>query len=115
MHLCEDMGYIIADQRMNSDQDRYTYTSEAHNTCNWIDLIVCTQSACNMISAVKVDSSAMSSDHYIIISLYLQYICLTGLIHQIATLDPKYPDDIIDNCIAIMPCSHLGDSVHDCR
>jgi hypothetical protein len=63
LQFCEDTGLILADKRINPDQDRFTYMSDAHCSCHWIDHIVCTVSAFNTIKAVTVDYSYISSDH----------------------------------------------------
>ena len=55
IQFCNDCSYIIADQLHNDDQDRFTYCSDAHNTCHWIDHIICTSSAGDAVQSVTVD------------------------------------------------------------
>ena len=61
--FCRDANLIISDVVYNTDRDRFTFYSEAHNTCHWLDHIVATQSAHNIISDVSVLYDFITSDH----------------------------------------------------
>ena len=61
--FCDDSNLKMADVHYNSDQDRFTFYSEAHNSIHWLDHVVCTHSALTAIQSVQVEYSYVSSDH----------------------------------------------------
>lgn len=56
---CVDIDRLSA----NTDTDTYTYVSDAHGTCRWLDHCAVTEAAASTVTGVYVRYDAYSSDH----------------------------------------------------
>jgi exonuclease III len=63
VNFCKDANLVISDMLINTDSDRFTYLSDAHNTTSWIDHIVSTTSAHGLVISVDVQYDFVTSDH----------------------------------------------------
>lgn len=61
-----DSGLTISDQAFLPN-NTYTYVSEAHLTCSWLDHVVSTISAHNLIDKMYVEYGTVTSDHHPIV------------------------------------------------
>ena len=61
--FCTDEGLVMSDVAF-CNNDTYTYFSDSTESMSWIDHIVSTCSANNLIDNVWVDYSFISSDHH---------------------------------------------------
>jgi len=60
--------YLVLSDVMMCPRSTYTYLSEAHNSASWLDHIVCTQSAHNLVENVSVLYETITSDHHPLIA-----------------------------------------------
>jgi exonuclease III len=75
--FCLNEGLVLSDV-LFCDDNSYTFYSEAHHSVSWLDHIVCSASAHNLIENVWVDYSKVSSDHHPL----LASINLSDIVHN---------------------------------
>ncbi|KAJ8737185.1 hypothetical protein PYW07_000456 [Mythimna separata] len=62
---CKDQDWICADLNMlGESSNTFTFLSEAHGTCSWLDHCVVTMAAYNIIKNIKVVTDVSWSDHF---------------------------------------------------
>jgi hypothetical protein len=65
------------------DNSTFTFYSEAHQVVSWLDHIVCTATAHNLIDKVWVDYSKVCSDHHpLLASINLSDLVLDSDLHS---------------------------------
>ena len=62
LNFCKDEGYIVSDMVLLQPTS-YTFVSLAHGTVSWLDHVITTASAHEIIDCIKIDTSFVSSDH----------------------------------------------------
>lgn len=84
VHFCEEHHLVCADLKMlGVHSDNYTYVSDVHGTCRWLDHCVTTDAAWNTITSVDILYDTYTSDH-----LPLRIVCDFRGVPQI-----DYPKD----------------------
>ncbi len=76
LDFCHNANLVITDVA-HCDNASYTFFSTAHYTVSWLDHILGTYSAHNIVKNVSIDYSKVSSDHHPI----LFYINVNALTH----------------------------------
>ena len=61
--FCQTEGLLISD-KLCCSRDTYTYFSESHGTTAWLDHVVCTRSAHDLVTNVSVLYDNITSDHH---------------------------------------------------
>ena len=61
---CDELNLIMSDIHiLGRDSSAFTYVSDAHNTCSWLDHVVCSHSMHQYINDLKILDKFPSSDH----------------------------------------------------
>lgn len=62
---CKDQDWVCADVNiLGESSNTFTFLSEAHDTCSWLDHCVVTSAAYNIINNACVITDVSWSDHY---------------------------------------------------
>ena len=63
--FADEHDFVVADVcLLGKDSDTYTYLSEAHDTCSWLDHCLVSASLYNSIRAIKVMYDVSLADHF---------------------------------------------------
>ena len=60
--FCKAEHFVIADTELCSN-DSFTFFSEAHNSVSWLDHVIVSKSAYNIIKSIKICQDFITSDH----------------------------------------------------
>ena len=64
LEFCEDSSLVMSDKEfLGVNPSNYTYTSDAHGTNAWIDHILASVSAHDIIDTISINHSFITSDH----------------------------------------------------
>ena len=61
--FCDDNNMLISDKLRLHSNNTYTYVSHAHGTTSWLDHVVSSANADDLISDINIEYNYVSSDH----------------------------------------------------
>ncbi|XP_037866696.2 uncharacterized protein LOC119628475 [Bombyx mori] len=65
LSFCAEQNWLCADiERLGIDSQSYTYTSDAHGTCSWLDHCLTSVAAWRTVVNVKIHYDVFWSDHF---------------------------------------------------